>query len=75
MVIGWILLRLYLYGWCLTFGPDVFELEDAWRSWSLITIMFVGYGLQWMWGIKIIKGALKVLGLIGSSSSSKSKAK
>lgn len=75
MVVGWIILRLYVYGWCLMFGPDVFLLADMWRSWSLAAIQVIGYGLQWFWGIKIIKGALKVLGLMGGSSSKSNKAK
>jgi hypothetical protein len=65
MVFLWIILRIFLYGYCLVAGPwrqTVAEL-DGWRSISLLSVQVVGYGLQWMWGIKIVKGAMKAVGL------------
>lgn len=70
MVFLWIILRICVFGYCMVVGPWQQMLAEAggrlemWRCVSMLTIQVAGYALQWMWGYKILKGAMKAVGLI-----------
>uniref|UniRef100_A0A7S2GE23 TLC domain-containing protein n=1 Tax=Haptolina brevifila TaxID=156173 RepID=A0A7S2GE23_9EUKA len=66
MVLLWLLLRIIFCGWGFT-APGTVQIAQlpAPRAISMYFGFFGGYLLQWFWGYKLLRGLLKVLGVIG----------
>ena len=66
-MLAWLVLRIVIYGWGLMqrASRQVAEL-DAFSAVIMYGAFAGGYLLQWfIWGYKLLRGLLKVLGLLG----------
>ncbi len=78
MLVSWFLLRVLLFGYMgwriVVMWDQIMTLTGVQKS-AVIFAYTVGYGLQLFWFKKILRGALKAVGLIGGGGSNSAKKK
>jgi hypothetical protein len=75
LVALWVLFRILFYTYMLFGGPPVHSRPELalWQKASMLLCFYGGWALQLFWGFKLVRGALKVLGLVGKGAGKKEK--